>query len=565
MSPPDNGNPPGRDFQRPPRGGRGKRRGGRKGVKHVEDGAPDVSPELLERLAATLEGGEYIVFDIETTGGNPEKNGITEIFAVRYKDQVPLDTFYSMVNPGIPIPPIVRRMTGIDNKMVRNAPKIGEVMPGFCAFAGNAVLVSHNTIGDMKFLRHFAKTAADVTMDNFFCCTHLLVEKLAPEAPDKSLKGLAEFFDLARGELHRAEADTWITLELFKVLVGRLKAKNVKTIHEAVRLQGDLESGLRLGWAVPEASLQNVPQGPGVFYLYDHDRKPLFLCAATHLDREVEKLKVFSQLPRQLLKIIFRTYDLGTVPAPNLLQALLDECTALESHKIAFDPMAYHQRAVTALTVSRDPAGKNGEPPSLRLEVGPVQAGALHAFGPVRDRRVAGELLQSIGNAYGAKMVRDAIRLPIEAETHVMKLLEGQLDQVRAELERRARSIKLWFKPSERKSLKTELGVVSKLAAAKVPAKLSPLLDKHGVILVPDGGALQAHLVVGTRPRTVTKLAGDPDAATRRRFAEEIKAQIATVMASPLSAVEAARINAVLWWLYGGGKDGRVLTMEELV
>ncbi|MFN9971741.1 MAG: PolC-type DNA polymerase III, partial [Phycisphaerae bacterium] len=65
-----------------------------------------------------LEKGAYIAFDIETTGGNPEKNGITEIFALRYREGVIVDTFYSMVNPGVAIPPIVRRMTGITNKMV---------------------------------------------------------------------------------------------------------------------------------------------------------------------------------------------------------------------------------------------------------------------------------------------------------------------------------------------------------------------------------------------------------------------------------------------------------------
>ena len=79
---------------------------------------PQATAHMRELLAKTLDQGNYIVFDIETTGGNPDKNGITEIFAIKYSGGEAGDTFYSLVNPRIPIPPIVRRMTGINNKMV---------------------------------------------------------------------------------------------------------------------------------------------------------------------------------------------------------------------------------------------------------------------------------------------------------------------------------------------------------------------------------------------------------------------------------------------------------------
>ena len=169
----------------------------------------------VDHLADNLLKGSFVCFDIETTGGNPERNGITEIFAVRYIDGVEAETFYSMVNPKIPIPPIVRRMTGITNRMVKKEPVIEEVMPKFLDFLEDDILVSHNTIGDMKFLRYFSKKVCDHELLNYYLCTHLLVEKLYPEAPDKSLKGLAEFFDIeitAGGQLHRATADAYILL-----------------------------------------------------------------------------------------------------------------------------------------------------------------------------------------------------------------------------------------------------------------------------------------------------------------------------------------------------------------
>ena len=63
---------------------------------------------LQKNLKTEFKNTSFVVFDIETTGGNPEKNGITEIYAIRYRDGQLSDDFYSMVNPQVAIPPIVR-------------------------------------------------------------------------------------------------------------------------------------------------------------------------------------------------------------------------------------------------------------------------------------------------------------------------------------------------------------------------------------------------------------------------------------------------------------------------
>jgi DNA polymerase III epsilon subunit-like protein len=74
--------------------------------------------KLRKIVNDSVERSTFIVFDIETTGGNPERNGITEICALKIIDGQVVDRFYSMINPMISIPPIVRRMTGITNQMV---------------------------------------------------------------------------------------------------------------------------------------------------------------------------------------------------------------------------------------------------------------------------------------------------------------------------------------------------------------------------------------------------------------------------------------------------------------
>lgn len=545
-------------------GGRGRR--GRRGGRRTDPPppGPTATPGVLAKLHAEMNSAEFIVFDIETTGGNPEKNGITEIFAIRWGPQGVVDTFYSMVNPGVSIPPIVRRMTGITNAMVRGAPRIDEVMPKLLEFVKDDVFVSHNTIGDMKFLRYFAKEACSYELGNFFLCTHLLVEKLAPEAPDKSLKGLAEYFKLATGELHRAEADAYVTLELFKVLLDKLRARTVKSIDEAVRLQGDLESGMRLGWGVDPSRLEGLPSGPGVFYLYDHERRLLFASSAMSLDRDVQKLATLSQLPRQLLRLVLKSYELEVEETPNAVAAMLQECEVLSRHKLAFDPAQWHQRGLTALFLAERKDG-------VVLDVGPLVGGVKRAYGPVRDRKQAGDFLAKIGQALGVGPARGNVKVPPELEDLVIAYLDGRLEELRSTTQRRKRSFKLWFKPSERKDVARRLDVMDKLLAATGRPKLESLLDKCGVLIAQDTrkGSWQVHSIVGGRPRGVTALQGEPSERLRagglsEQLAQAITEEVAAQGHGALSELEASRANTALWWIYYGRNESRFIALADL-
>lgn len=545
------------------RGG-GRRSRGRRTKRRDPGDAPPVSPEALASIQPTLDAGEYIVFDIETTGGNPEKNGITEIFAIRFKDGRLVDTFGTLVNPEIPIPPIVRRMTGINNQMVRGAPKIEEVMPGFLEFAGKGVLVSHNTIGDMKFVRYFAKQACDVVFENFFLCTHLLVERLAHEAPDKSLKGLAEHFDLPRGELHRAEADAYVTLELFKVLLGKLKERSVRRVEEAVRLQGDMESALRLGWGVDESKLSAAPPGPGVYRLYDHERRILFLSSAPHLDREIAKIRSFDQLPRPLLRLVLKSYDLDWETSPNVYHALLRECDDLDRHKVGVEPVQWHQRTMQTLFVAEDKDG-------LRVGVGPIEEGARHAFGPVRDRRIALEFLEALAPHLEGQMDRRGLLLPRASEALLLELLTGDISKSLADINKRRRAVKLWFSPAARKSLKAEADRLRGLLSIKVPPRMQPMLDLTGVIVVPgeSSGTWQVHKIVGSRPRAMTSLRGDPESQIKHgevgaSLALELAREAQSLTRAPLSLGDVNRANVTLWWIFNGRFEGRFVPLDEL-
>ena len=137
---------------------------------HVVDGKEDTFPKILYGVEAyyvndasevsvvrgstdgSLEG-DFIVFDLETTGLKPTTEEITEIAAVLVRDGEIRDSFQTYVNPHKPIPPEITELTGISDDTVRDAPELSDAIARFLEFAGNRVLVAHNAGFDMSFLK----------------------------------------------------------------------------------------------------------------------------------------------------------------------------------------------------------------------------------------------------------------------------------------------------------------------------------------------------------------------------------------------------------------------------
>src|SRR5262249_46576510 len=139
----------------------------------------------------------FVVVDLETTGGGPASGSITEIGAVRVVDGRLLDTFSTLVNPGRPIQPFVTALTGITDAMVMTAPPIGEALPRFLDFAGDAVLVAHNASFDIAHLDVANRLVTGRSLARPALCTALLARRLLPELRRGSLDAVAAALGLS--------------------------------------------------------------------------------------------------------------------------------------------------------------------------------------------------------------------------------------------------------------------------------------------------------------------------------------------------------------------------------
>ena len=168
----------------------------------------------------------YAILDIETTGGKYNEEGITEIAIYKFDGHKVVDQFISLINPEIPIQPFVVGLTGINNEMLRNAPKFYEVAKRIVDITADCIVVAHNAQFDHRILRtEFRRLGFDFERKTL--CTVELAKKLIPGQQSYSLGKLVRALGIPLSDRHRANGDAQATVKLFKMLLMKDIEKNI--------------------------------------------------------------------------------------------------------------------------------------------------------------------------------------------------------------------------------------------------------------------------------------------------------------------------------------------------
>ncbi|TYA71574.1 exonuclease domain-containing protein [Seonamhaeicola marinus] len=223
----------------------------------------------------------YAILDIETTGGKYNEEGITEIAIYKYDGHEVVDQFISLVNPEREIQPFVVNLTGINNNMLRNAPKFYEVAKRIVEITTDCIVVAHNAQFDYRILRtEFGRLGFEYERQSL--CTVELSKNLIPGLPSYSLGKLVRSLGIPVSDRHRASGDAQATVKLFKMLLAKDTEKSI--IQNSVRANPKLQ-------LEPKHIdiIADLPTVTGVYYIHNADGDIIYIGKSNNIKKRINQ------------------------------------------------------------------------------------------------------------------------------------------------------------------------------------------------------------------------------------------------------------------------------------
>ena len=265
----------------------------------------------------------YCILDIETTGGQYNEEGVTEIAIYKFDGHEVVDQFISLVNPEIPIQPFVVKLTGINNAMLRSAPKFYEVAKRIIEITEGCIIVAHNASFDYRIL----KTEFDRLGYNFkkpTLCTVELSKKIIPGMESYSLGKLVRALGIPIADRHRASGDAMATVKLFKMLL----AKDVEKEIVKSMVKTEIKSGM-----VPKLLdiVESLPTKTGIYYIHNEKGDLIYIGKSKNIKKRINQH--FTGTSSKSKKIQRDVYTVTYEETGSELIALLKESEEIKINK----------------------------------------------------------------------------------------------------------------------------------------------------------------------------------------------------------------------------------------
>src|SRR5690606_6402973 len=223
----------------------------------------------------------YAILDIETTGGKYNEEGITEIAIYKHNGHEVVDKFVSLINPERAIQPFVVNLTGINNDMLRTAPKFYEVAKRIVEITSDCVLVAHNANFDYRILRtEFSRLGYEFNRKSI--CTVEVSKKLIPGMPSYSLGKLMHNLGIPISKRHRAEGDAAATTKLFEILLHKDVQKSI--LHKSLRENPKRHLDNKL-----IRLMDNLPSSTGVYYFHNSKGTIIYIGKSNNIKKRVNQ------------------------------------------------------------------------------------------------------------------------------------------------------------------------------------------------------------------------------------------------------------------------------------
>jgi DNA polymerase-3 subunit epsilon len=223
----------------------------------------------------------FVIVDVETTGGSPKNSKITELAMYKYDGEKIIDEFISLVNPEQEIPEFIVRLTGITDAMVENAPKFYEIAKKVLEFTEDCIFVAHNVAFDYGMFRHeFKSLGYDFRLPHL--CTVRASRYVIPGHASYSLGKLSRALEIEIVGRHRAGGDALATTKLFDLIYHKdpnqlstfiQQEVNPKSVHPNLNIE----------------IIDELPNKAGIYKFLNEFNQIIYIGKSIHIKKRVEQ------------------------------------------------------------------------------------------------------------------------------------------------------------------------------------------------------------------------------------------------------------------------------------
>ena len=281
-------------------------------------------PPAARRAARSDRPARLAFIDLETTGTDPSKDRITEIGIVTMENGVRTSEWSTLVNPGLTIPPVVQALTGIDNAMVRDAPSFEALADQLRKRLDGLVFVAHNARFDYGFVKAaFRRMGQRFQAD--VLCTLRLSRGMFPQHSRHGLDAIVTRHRLDGAARHRALGDARLIASFFETISRQEDGELLDATLNQL-----LKSPTRPAH-LPESSLDDLPEAPGVYTFLGVNRQPLYIGKARNLRDRVRSHFYADSSNTMDARLASEAYDLQVEETAGEFCALVREIQLIRS------------------------------------------------------------------------------------------------------------------------------------------------------------------------------------------------------------------------------------------
>ena len=533
------------------------------------DAATDLwSLSKNDHLRVPLGRAQFVVVDLETTGGPVAPGSITEIGAYRMVGQRVAEQFQSLVRPRRPISRFVERLTAITNEMVAAAPPIEEVAPAFRTFLGDAVMVAHNAPFDFGFLDLEFRRLFGIGINNPVLCTLRMSRRFVPSLIRRRLDLLAAHFGLSTEGRHRALGDARMTSELLAIFLDIAEKAGIGRLDRLLDHVGRAPHGRWIERHVGPQTLAQIPPRPGVYLMRNGRGDLLYVGKARRLKERVGSYFAATlRLNARTAELVAHVRAIETRVTRSALEAALLEARLIREHKPPYNRMLKGAAPAYFLLVDLDdPFARLTLASSLRPRPGLVQ------FGPFIGRSGVERATRALSRVLGLRTCAGRItpdrdfspciygqmgqcaapcNASIGAETYggavrrAVEFMRGRNTAILRELVKARDQAASVMRFNEASRLQRDLEAL--VAIRRRIGRLSQVVSENNLVIVTgEAGDRGAHVVLSGRLALSVNL-DSPERAGE--IASFVAANYARYAARPVARGELEAMTIVARWL----------------